>query len=74
MGSAAKSPRSLEDTRQELDRLAADLRALADQADRGVRSLDVIADAEATAERWAPLAIAVGLAGLLVYALTRPAR
>ncbi|MEL6891724.1 MAG: hypothetical protein AAFP84_09020 [Actinomycetota bacterium] len=70
----AKSPRSLEDTRQELDRLAADLRALADQADRGVHSLDVIADAEAAAERWAPIAISVGVAGLVIYALTRSTR
>lgn len=63
--------RSLDETRAELERLASDLRKLADHADQGVQSLDHISHAEATVERWAPVALLIGSACVVLYAITR---
>lgn len=68
-----RSPRSLDDTRNELEALASDLRTLADHAERGVHSLDRIVEAETTIKDWAPVALLIAGVCAVVYAATRRA-
>ena len=67
-------PRSLADARSELERLAAELRTLAEHADHGVQSLDRVAELEAAARRWEPIVVLVGivlLGGAMALRLNR---